>query len=256
MSGRTAVVEYWLVDARRYWRSVVIVGTITPVLYVLSLGVGLGTVVDRHGTTTLGVSYLAFVAPALLVAAAVQIGAADAMYPVMSKFKWERSFHGMAATPVTPAEISDGTLLWMGVRLFAGSVVYLAIMSLFGATQRWLAVLAIPAAVLCGLAVAAPIAAFAATRENEGQGFNVIMRFAIVPMFLFSGTFYPIDKLPEWARWLAYVTPLWHGTQLARAAAIGGESGAAIAVHVAYLAALLIVGVALARHYFRIRVEK
>lgn len=256
MSGRAAIVEYWLVDARRYWRSVVVVGTVTPLLYVASLGVGLGAVVDRHGTTSLGVPYLAFVAPALLVAAAVQIGASDAMYPVMSKFKWERSFHGMAATPLTPAHISDGTLLWFTVRLLAGSAVYLAIMSAFGATQRWLAVLAVPAAALCGLAVAAPIAAFSATRENEGQGFNVVMRFGIVPMFLFSGTFYPIDKLPEWARWLAYATPLWHGTALARDAAIGGESADAVAGHAAYLVALLTLGVLLSRRYFRIRVEK
>src|SRR5689334_18164750 len=97
--GRIAIVEYWLVDAKRWWRSVVIVGTLTPLFYVLALGVGLGTVVDRAGTQALGVPYLVFVAPALLVAAAVQIAAGDATYPILSKFKWERSFHGMAATP-------------------------------------------------------------------------------------------------------------------------------------------------------------
>jgi lipooligosaccharide transport system permease protein len=256
MSARTSVVEYWLVDAKRYWRSVVLVGTITPLFYVLALGVGLGTVVDRNGTSALGVPYLVFVAPALLVAAAVQIGASDASYPVMSKFKWERSFHGMAATPLTPAQISDATLLWIGIRLTASSAVYLAIMSLFGATKRWEAVLAVPAAALCGLAVAAPVAAYAATRENEGQGFNVLSRFIIIPMFLFSGTFYPVDRLPEWGQWVAYVTPLWHGTQLARAAAIGGQSAWAIAGHIVYLAALLVVGALLSRRYFRRRVEK
>jgi lipooligosaccharide transport system permease protein len=109
---------------------------------------------------------------------------------------------------------------------------------------------------LCALAVGAPVAAFAATRENEGQGFNVLMRFVIVPMFLFSGTFYPIDRLPEWGRWLAYATPLWHGTELARAAAIGGQSAVAVLGHVVYLTVLFLVGLVLARRCFRARVEK
>lgn len=257
MSGRAALVEYWFVDAKRYWRSVLVVGTGQPLFYVLALGVGLGTVVDHntHGSA-LGVPYLVFVAPALLVAAAVQIGASDASYPILSKFKWERSFHGMAATPLSPAEISDGTLLWISLRLTAGSAIYLAIMSSFGATQRWQAILAVPAATLCGMSMAAPVAAFSASRENEGQGFNVLSRFIIVPMFLFSGTFYPIDRLPEWGRWVAYFTPMWHGTELARAAAIGGQSLIAVLGHVAALTALLVTGVALSRREFRKRVER
>src|SRR5690349_19973346 len=110
---RAAILEYWLIDALRWWRSIVIVGTLTPLFYVLALGVGLGTVVDRAGPNSLGGPYLVFVAPALLVAAAVHLAASDAAYPVLSKFKWERSFHGMAATPLSPAQISDGTVLWI-----------------------------------------------------------------------------------------------------------------------------------------------
>ena len=125
-TGRGILVEYWLLDAKRYWRSVLVAGVVQPLLYVLALGVGLGTVIDRNGTTTLGVPYLAFVAPGLLVASAVLTGANDASYPVLSKFKWERSFHGMAATPLSPAQISDGTLLWIALRLLAHSVVFLA----------------------------------------------------------------------------------------------------------------------------------
>jgi lipooligosaccharide transport system permease protein len=256
LSTRATVVEYWMIEARRWWRSVLINGTLTPLFYVLALGVGLGTAVNRAGgSAQLGVPYLVFVAPALLVAAAVQNAAGDATYPILSKFKWERCFHGMAATPLSPAEIADGTLVWIALRALAGSAVYLAIMSAFGATQRWLAVLAIPAAALCAFAFAAPVAAFSASRTNEGQGFNVLSRFIIVPMFLFSGTFYPIDRLPEWGRWLAYATPLWHGTELARAAAIGGRSALAIAGDIAYLTVLAAVGVVLSRRYFRIRVE-
>jgi lipooligosaccharide transport system ATP-binding protein len=257
MSGRITVVEYWFLDARRYWRSVIMTGTITPLLYVLALGVGLGSVVNHNGGgAALGVPYLVFVAPALLVASAVQIGASDASYPILSKFKWERSFHGMAATPLTPAQICDATLIWIAIRLTLTSSVYLAIVATFGATERWLAVLAVPAATLCGLAIAAPVAAYAATRVNEGQGFNVLARFIIIPMFLFSGTFYPVDRLPDWGRWVAYATPLWNGTQLARAAAIGGQPAWEILVHITYLLAMVAVGTVLARRAFRARVAR
>jgi lipooligosaccharide transport system permease protein len=256
MSPRAVLVQYWLTDAKRYWRSVLLTGLVQPLFYVLAFGVGLGRVIERNGTSSLGVPYLAFVAPALLVASAVQLGAGDASYPVLSKFKWERSFHGMAATPLSPAQISDGTLLWIALREFANCAVYLAILSLFGATLRWQAVLAIPAAALCGLAMAALVAAYSATRENEGQGFNVLSRFILIPMFLFAGTFYPIDRLPEWGRWVAYVTPLWHGTQLARAAALGTDSVAMIAVHVGYLGALTVLGVVLSRRTFARRLSK
>ena len=252
----TALLEYWLTDAKRFWRSVLIVGFMQPLFYVLALGVGLGTVIDRNGTTSLGVPYLAFVAPALLVAAAVQIAADDASYPVLSKFKWERSFHGMAATPLTPRKISDGTLLWIGLRSIVNSALYLAILSCFGATHRWQAVFAVPAATLTGLALAAPVAAFSATRENEGQGFNVLRRFILIPMFLFAGTFYPVDRLPDWGRWVAYCTPLWHGTELARAAALGNQSVPAIAGHLAYLLALAVSGLLLSRRAFAWRLQK
>jgi lipooligosaccharide transport system permease protein len=254
MSAVSTIVEYQLIGARRYWRSVLVGSLLNPLFYVLALGVGLGTVVN-HNSNQLGVPYLVFVAPAFLAAAAMQVGSAEASYPVLAKFKWERTFHGMAATPLRPGQIFDGVIVWIGIRLLAGSLIYFAIMTAFGGTQRWQAIFAVPAATLCGLAVAAPVAAMAASLMNEGQAFNVLFRFVIVPMFLFSGTFYPISSLPEWGRWLAYVTPLWHGTELARAAAIGGQSGLAILGHLAYLFALLAVGVVLAHWRFRIRIQ-
>lgn len=256
MTSRTILVEYWLLDAKRYWRSQLVAGVVQPLLYVCALGVGLGTVIDRNGTTTLGVPYLAFVAPGLLVAAAVLTGANDASYPILSKFKWERTFHGMAATPLSPTQISDGTLLWIALRLLVGSGGFFAILSAFGATRRWQAILAVPAAALCGVAMAALVAGFSASRDNEGQGFNVLSRFVLTPMFLFAGTFYPIDRLPEWARWVAYVTPMWHGTDLARSAALGTGSAALDVVHVVYLCALAAAGVLLSRHYFARRVSR
>lgn len=249
------VVENHLYVARRFWRSMLIVGVVTPLLYVLALGVGLGTVVDQH-RSTLGVPYLVFVAPAFLTAASLQIATGDATFPVMSGFKWVRTFHGMAATPLTPRQVCDGLLIWIGLRAVANSAVYLAVLAAFGGVRRGWVVLAVPAATLTGLAFAAPVAALAASVKSEGNAFNVLFRFVVTPMFLFSGTFYPISQLPQWGRWLARVSPLWHGTELARDAGIGGLSGSSVLGHVAYLAAWLAVGVMLARWRFRLRLTR
>ncbi|MDP9116021.1 MAG: ABC transporter permease [Actinomycetota bacterium] len=249
------VVEYQLLVSRRMWRSVVILSVFTPLTYVLALGVGLGMVVDHHGNQ-LGVRYLVFVAPAFLTAAALQIAAADASFPLMAGFKWVRTFHGMAATPLSPAQICDGQLLFIGLRLIVNSTIYLAIMACFGGTERWWVLLAVPAATLTGLAFASTTAALAAVLENEGNGFNMLFRFVVTPMFLFSGTFYPINQLPTWGRWLARVSPLWHGTELARGAGIGHLTFLAACVHVAFLIAWLTVGLWLARWRFRVRLAK
>lgn len=253
--GVWQIVEHELLDARRYWRSVVIAGVLTPLLYVLALGIGLGSVVNQHGNP-LGVSYLVFVAPAFLAAAALQTAAASATFPVMAGFKWIRYYHGMAATPLSTRQICDGKVVWIGLRVLASSVAYFMIMAALGAVARWWELLAIPAAALTGVAFAAPVLAMSASVEAEGQAFNVLFRFVVTPMFLFSGTFYPISRLPEWGEWLAYVSPLWHGTELARGAAIGHVSGAAVAGHVGYLLLWFVVGLALARWRFRMRLER
>jgi lipooligosaccharide transport system permease protein len=251
-----AVVAYQLVGAKRFWRSIVIVGIGTPLLYVLALGVGLGAVINQHGNT-LGVPYLQFVAPAFLTAAAVQIAASAAAFPVTSGFKWQRTYHGMAATPLSPGQICDGQLLWIALRLLVNSTIYLAIMAAFGGARTAWAVLAIPVATLTGAAFAAVVAAMAAWVEKENNLFNTLFRFVVTPMFLFSGTFYPISELPRWGQVLAWFSPLWHGTELARAAALGGGLSAPAALgHLAYLLAWLVAGLALARWRFRVRLTR
>jgi lipooligosaccharide transport system permease protein len=115
---------------------------------------------------------------------------------------------------------------------------------------------AVPVATLTGLAFAAPVLALSASVEAEGQAFNILARFVVTPMFLFAGTFYPISQLPAWGRWLAWISPLWHGTEVARASAIGHLSAAAIAGHLAYLAGWLVVGLLLARWRFRVRIQR
>ena len=255
MSGASVwhVVEYQYRTTKRFWVGLLTGSVVTPVMYVLALGVGLGTVVDAHSGTVQGVPYLQFVGPAFLAAATTQIAGGMASYPILGGFKWLRTFHAMAATPLTPAQICNGQLLWMAIRLSFDATVYLGVIAAVGGVRHPGALLAIPIAVLLGLAFAAPLTAWSAFIENEGSSFNVVRRFILVPMFLFSGTFYPISRLPEWARWLAYATPLWHGTELCRGVAIGGLSAASVAIHLGYLVILFIAGTALAQWRFRLR---
>jgi lipooligosaccharide transport system permease protein len=171
----------------------------------------------------------------------------------MGGFKWIRVFHGMSATPLTSRQMCDGTLVFTALRLTADAALYLAIMSCFGAARRWQIVFAVPAAVGAAMAFATPVAAVVASMESERNLFNVLFRFVVTPMFLFSGTFYPVSQLPIWGRALAAASPLWHGTELARAAALGGASPAGVVGHVGYLVIWFGVGLALARWRFRVR---
>ena len=250
--GALKIVEYDLVAARRFWRPIVIGGVIMPVLTALSLGVGLGKVVHSG---RLGVSYFQFVTPGLLVAAALMSAAGEATYPIMAGFKWLRHFHGMAATPLSARQISDGTLLWIALRLVVNAAVYLAILAGFGGVARPAAMLAVPVAALTGLAFAAPVLALSASIDRE-EPYSVLQRLVVMPMFLFSGTFYPLSQLPEWGRWVARIFPLWHGTEVARGAALGHLSGAATVGHLAYLVAWLVAGTLLARRRFAWRLAK
>ena len=127
-------------------------------------------------------------------------------------------------------------------------------MAAFGTVPHGYSVLALPAAVLTGMAFAAPVAAFAATQESDA-GFSTLFRFGVIPMFLFSGTFFPIDQLPAGLRPIAWITPLWHGVDLCRSVDLGTGRAWLLAVHVAYLAAVTVAGVLLARRTYARRLH-
>ena len=175
-------------------------------LYLSALGVGLGSLVDHHVHTVSGVGYLEFLAPGLLASTAMQVGANEAMYPVMDAIKWGRTYLAMLATPLTARDVLRGHLGWIAFRLVTVCAIYLAIMEAFGTLRSGLAVLAIPAGVLSGLAFVAPIMAFAGAQQND-RGFSALYRFGLIPLFLFSGTFFPVTQLPRWLQFVAWVTP-------------------------------------------------
>jgi lipooligosaccharide transport system permease protein len=243
---------YYAYAYRRTWRSSLATSFIYPVLYLTAMGVGLGSLINQHVHTVDGVSYLDFVAPGLLAATAMQIGSNESMYPVMAAIKWIRTYFAMLATPLGVDDVLVGHLAWVALRLGLVSTIYLGVMAAFGVVLSPWAVLALPAAVLTGLAFAAPISAFSATQEND-LGFTTLYRFGLIPLFLFSGTFFPVNQLPGWMQVLARLTPLYHGANLCRSLCLGQVSGGSPAVDVAYLAALGTLGWLLARRTYRRR---
>jgi len=246
--------EFWLAYYRRVWRGSLVSSFVNPVFYLAALGIGLGTLVNKSVAPPGGVTYSHYVAPGLLVAAAMQIASAESTWPVMGSFKWTRSYYAMAATPLGPASIFVGHQIFIATRILVSAVVYVAVIAAFGGVQSWLAVFAPAAALLTGLAFSAPIAAYAATAESD-NAFSAILRFAIVPMFLFSGTFFPVARLPQVLEWIAYATPLWHGVDLARGLVLGTIGGPAAIGHSAYLLAWIVGGVAVGRVTYTRRLQ-
>jgi lipooligosaccharide transport system permease protein len=245
--------RYWLTNYRRTWRGSIYTSFLSPVLYLGAMGLGLGKLVDAHGTARLGgVSYLAFLAPGLLAAAAMQSGIEESTYPVLGSVKWRRTYYAAAASPLRPADIFHGHLLFTIMRLAMNSAIFLVVMAGFGAiTSPWV-LAAVPVAVLTGLAFAAPIEAWAITVSKD-TSFALVFRFGMIPLFLFSGTFFPVTQLPVWIRPLAYATPLWHGVALCRSLSLGTATLGGALVHVGYLTALAAVSIAVGNRTYRRR---
>ena len=246
------VVEAELVVYRRTWRGTVISSFVNPVLFLSAMGLSLGSLVDSSGAD-LGVSYLTFVASGLLAATAMQAGASEGAFPVMAGIKWRKEFHATITTPISPADIVYGRFLWSIIRLGFILVVFAVISVLFGALEIGPALLAVPPGILTGVAFTTVVTAFTVTREDE-QSLSTLFRFAITPLFLFSGTFFPISQLPDYLQKVAYATPLFHGVELVRKVALPGVDGSVVTsipiwAHVAYLSLMTAIGIVLAARF-------
>jgi lipooligosaccharide transport system permease protein len=238
------VFEHRFLQYKRSYRATIFSSFLTPVLFLASMGLGLGTYVDASGNQALGgVPYIAFLAPGLLAAACMQSAAFEAAFPIMAGLEWTRVFHAMHATPISGRDIALGNLAWIAARMLLVASIFTLIIVLFGAALSPLVVLAIPVAALTGVAFAAPIMAFSATQRTPDK-FNALFRFGITPLFLFSGTFYPVESLPTFLQPLAWITPLWHGVALCRGLSLGtiGEEPVMAVVHLAVLLGFVIVG--------------
>ena len=233
----------WLTTYRRLWRSSVWSSFLGPVFYLAAMGYGLGSLVDKNGTASLGgVPYVVYVAPAILAFQAMNTGMSNASFPVYSSVHWSRIYLAAQATQLRPADISRGHMMFITMRVAMNSACFIVVMAAFGTIRSVWAVLLLPVAALTGLAFAAPVAAWAVTLDKD-YVMNYVFRFGAVPMMLFSGTFFPVSRLPGWLQPVAYATPLWHAVALCRGLSLGtGLTAWSAAAHVGYLAAIATAG--------------
>ncbi|MBO0683204.1 MAG: ABC transporter permease [Candidatus Dormibacteraeota bacterium] len=241
MSAALGVLQYNLLSYSRNWRGSAFSSVLAPVVFLAAMGIGLGGLINRRSGGVEGIPYLLFLAPGLLATNAMQTSVFLSTYPILVRARWHRTYEALLATPVRIGDLLAGELAWMALRLLQGATIFLTAMALFGAVRSPEGVLAIPVAVLTGLAFACPITAFAATRQSD-LGFILLQRLLVIPLFLFGGAFFPLDRLPLPLQAIAWATPLAHGVVLARGLTLGTLSLASAWPHLAVLLAYAVLG--------------
>lgn len=243
--------EYWLYQYKHVWRGTIVTSLIVPPLYLSVLGLGLGVLVDKSGATAPlgGAAYLAFVAPGLLAATALQIAATESTHPVMAALRWHKAYVAMVRTPLGPTDVLIGHLAFILMRIAIVCTAFLGYLAAFGVLRSVRDLWALPAAVLVGMACAVPMTAFSAWAERDAS-LTVLLRFVVTPMFLFSGTFYPLDGIPAVLRAVFQILPLWHGVELCRSIILDRPPSGSTALHLAVLMVWLVGAFLVGRHIF------
>lgn len=243
---------------KRIWKTNLTLGFVQPILFLLGMGLGVGSLVDSQTSSSAslgGVDYLAFLGPGLLATTAMLVGSFESTYPVLAGFKWEGTFESMAATTLSSRQIVSGQLLWWATRVALGVVGVGVVLAVVPDTRSWGLIPATLSAILCGLSFSTTVAAYAATREYD-QSFNYVQRFVVTPLFLFGGAFYPVDSLPAVVRPIAWVTPLWHGVELSRGFVLESIGFWAVTGHVVVLVAYVMLGLVLCDRFFARRLYR
>lgn len=229
---------------RRDWL-VFLTGFLEPILYLLSIGLGVGAMIKGFDVDGHRIGYAEFVAPAMLATAAMTGAVYDSTYNMYFRMKYAKLYDAVLATPMTTTDVAIGETLWALIRGGLYSAGFLVIMTAMGLTSSWWAVLALPATLLIGLAFAG-VGMWLTTHFTSWQDFEYVT-LAMVPMMLFSGTFFPVATLSGPLRWIIELTPLYRGVVLCRELVTGMPTPAS-AVSVIYLAALGVVGMYGARN--------
>lgn len=233
------VLERNVLAYRRQW-FLFMSGFAEPFLYLLSIGIGVGKVVGKIPGPGGLVPYRDFVAPGMLAASAMNGSIFDTTFNFFAKLKWQHTYDGMVATPLEPRDIVTGEVTWAVLRGSVYALAFLLAMIAFGLVHSAWCVLAVPAAMLIGFAFAG-VGAAGTTHMRSWVDFDYI-NLALIPMFLFSGTFFPLARYPSWLQWAVRATPLYQGVAMERALVLGAVD-ITVALHAIYLAALGVVGV-------------
>jgi lipooligosaccharide transport system permease protein len=258
--GAFYVAEFRYRSMIKWWGAILAYGLGNPVLYLVSVGLGIGALVDAGGNSDEalgGVGYLEFLAPALLAAAAIQAVLDEVTFPVMDGFVWEKLFFAFQNTSISPRQIADGVILIAMLRGLFTTVLYLGALVLFGAIPLASVFTLTLTSMFAAVAFATLMLALTASMKGDDGYFAIIGRFVIAPMFLFSGTFYPLELMPIGVQWIGWISPLWHATELGRFLSYGDPLGQGMfAIHIGYFAVLTAVGLALSYRQFRKRLSE
>jgi lipooligosaccharide transport system permease protein len=228
---------------RNAWK-LFLTGFLEPVFYLLSIGIGVGALVDAFEVGGKEVSYAAFVAPGMLAASAFNGALLDSTYNVFYKLRYDKLYDQMLATPLSTGDIARGEIAWGQLRGGTYAAAFLVVMLVMGLIESWWALLALPAVLLIGFAFSAAFMA-ATTYMRSWQDFDKVT-LAQLPLFLFSATFFPIETYSGPVRWIVECTPLYRGVVLCRELTTGTVSWESL-VSVAYLLVMGTVGMVVVR---------
>ena len=243
----------WLVY-RRVWRGTLMVSFIGPLLFLASMGLGLGSLVQRGSGGVAGVSYLDFIAPGLLAASAMQTAVMETGYPMLGKIIWQKTYEAALSTPIGVTDLVTGEVAWQVVRVGISASLFFVVTVLFGAVHSLAGVVAIPGGILTGLAFSTPMMSVTA-RLRRDSAISGVFRFVVLPLFLLSGTFFPVDRLPVVLQLIAWTLPLAQGIAVTRDATLGRLGGADL-VHIAVLLIWIAAGWALTTVLLRRRLVR
>jgi lipooligosaccharide transport system permease protein len=237
------IVERNALAYRRIWY-VFVAGFAEPIFYLLSIGVGVGKLVGKvPGPGGELVSYRDFVAPALLATSAMNGSIFDTTFNFFVKYKYMRTYDAILSTPLSAGDVAGGEVVWALLRGTIYSAVFLITMIAFGLVHSWWAIFAVPAALLIGFAFAG--AGLAATTYMRSFVDFDYVNLAMVPLFLFSATFFPLSRYPTALQYIVRLTPLYQGVVIERALILGAVSWSLLA-NAAYLAVMGYVGLRIA----------
>jgi lipooligosaccharide transport system permease protein len=255
MTGALRMVQRNALVYRHVWRGSACMSFLQPTLFLLAMGTGVGSLMSGGVESTLGgVPYLHFLAPGLLAAACMQTATFESSFPVTAKMTWNRNYAAISATPMSVRDIVLGELAWIGFRQLLIATAFFIVMLVFGVPRGWTALLAIPAAMLTGIAFSSVVMGYSATLKSGGD-FSVVFRFVITPLFLFSGVFFPIARFPAVLQAVAWLTPLFHAVELVRGLVLGTLQPGTWIIHAAYLILMVGVGTAYSHGTFRKRLR-
>jgi lipooligosaccharide transport system permease protein len=255
--GAFYIAEYRIRNMMRWWFSMSTGSILNPFFYLAALGLGVGKYIDatnHHGIQ--GVSYLKFIAPALIASVAINDFNAEVSFPVLSGFKWEKTFFAMNSTPLTGGQIAMGAWLAGLARVALSSAIYFLILLFFGGAtiSAWPIYLT---AIFAGAAFSAMVLYAAAAIKNDDFFLNILGRVIVMPLFLFSGTFYPLSSSPKALQLIGWISPLWHAAQLGRHFSYGANlSAQMIVTHLLYLCSWIVIGLSLAIKTFNRRLAQ